>query len=236
MKPERLAMYGVRCAAATLASAGLAYAAHTAYTWLRYGHAPAPAPEEQDPLLDRFMPRYDIVDRLHVPVKAPADVTLATAERQDLMDAPGVRLIFQVRQFAMGAGLEEKRLPSPLIEQVKALGWGELVRVPGHEVVMGAVTQPWKGDVTFRSIPAEEFAAFREPGYVKIAWTLRADPVDAGSCIYRSETRAIATDEESRRRFRKYWSLVSPGVWSIRRLSAAPMRRQAEQHTYPAAA
>jgi hypothetical protein len=47
--------------------------------------------------------------------------------------------------------------------------------------------------------------------------------------MFRSETRAIATDPESRERFRRYWSLVAPGVWLIRRLSAVPMARQAAQ-------
>lgn len=236
MRPTRLALFGVRCAAGALACAGLGYAAHTAYTWLRYGHAPRPQDDERDPLLDQFIPRYDVVDRLSFGVRAPADVTLAAAERQDLMNAPGVRPIFQARQFVMGAGLEEKPLPRPLLEQVKALGWVELARVPGREVVMGAVTQPWKGDVTFRSVPPGEFAAFAEPGYVKIAWTLRADPVDATRCVYRSETRAMTTDEESRRRFRNYWSLVAPGVWLVRRLAAPPMRRQVEQEPFPDAA
>lgn len=236
MRAKRLAKYGAQCAAGTMACAGLAYAAHTAYTWLRYGHAPRPRDDEQDPLLDRFMPRYDIVDRMQFGVRAPADITLAAAERQDLMDAPGVRPIFRVRQFVMGAGLEEKPLPRPLLEQVKALGWVELARVPGREVVMGAVTQPWKGDVTFRSIPPGEFAAFTEPGYVRIAWTLRCDPTGAGTCVYRSETRAIATDAESRRRFRNYWSMVAPGVWLIRRLAAAPMRCEVEHRRFPAAA
>lgn len=236
MRATRLVRQCARCAAGTLACAGLGYAAHTAYTWLRFGQASRPTDDEQDPLLDQFMPRYDVVDRMSFGVRAPADVTLAAAEQQDLMNAPGVRPIFQLRQFMMGAGLEEKPLPRPLIEQVKALGWVELARVPGREVVMGAVTQPWQGDVTFRSIPPEEFAAFAEPGYVKIAWTLRADPVDDGSCIYRSETRAIGTDEDARRRFRNYWSMVAPGVWLIRRLAAAPMRHQVERERFPTAA
>ena len=36
----------------------------------------------------------------------------------------------------------------------------------------------------FRSVPADEFAAFDEPDYVKIAWTLRADPVDDGTVVF----------------------------------------------------
>lgn len=235
MRTREMVNTGTRCVTGALACAGAAYVAHTAYTWLRYGRPPTPAPAERDLLLDTFMPQYDVVDRMQREVQAPAEVTLAAAETQDLMGAPGVNLIFRVRQLAMGADLETKALPSPLIEQVKALGWIELRRIPGREVVMGAVTQPWKGDVTFRAIPPGEFAAFAEPGYVKIAWTLRADPLGPDRSLFRSETRAAATDEASRARFRRYWSLVAPGVWLIRRLSAAPMAAEAERRGAAAA-
>jgi hypothetical protein len=228
MQSRNAGAKGARWITGALAFAGGVYAANTLVTWLRYGHARPPAPSEHDSLLDIFMPRYDVVDRMHLDVHAPAEVTLRAAEEQNLMDAPGVNLIFRARQFAMG-GHDDRDLPKPLLEQVKALGWVELARRPGREVVLGAVTQPWKGDVTFRSVPPAEFAAFAEPGYVKIAWTLRADPVDLNASRFRSETRAVATDEASRQRFRKYWSLVAPGVWLIRRLSSVPMQRAAER-------
>jgi hypothetical protein len=83
--------------------------------------------------------------------------------------------------------------------------------------------------VTFRALSSEEFAAFREPGFVKIVWTLRADPVDAGTSIFRTETRAMATDAAARARFRRYWAFVSPGIALIRRLSLDPLRREAER-------
>jgi len=219
---------GTRCITGALAFAGGVYAANAALTWLRYGSARPPSPPERDSLLDTFMPHYDVVDRMAVDVNAPPEITLTAAEQQDLMGAPGVSAIFRARQVVMGAGFETRELPKPLIEQVKALGWVELARVPGREVVLGAVTQPWQGDVTFHSIAPERFAAFAEPGFVKIAWTLRADPLGDHASRFRSETRAMATDEASRRRFRNYWSLVAPGVWLIRRLSSRPMRQSAE--------
>lgn len=236
MRHRSMVTTGLQLGAGALACAGAAYAAHTAFTWLRYGRQGPTGPDERDTLLDRFMPQYEVVDRLHAKVRAPADVTLEAAEQQDLMDAPGVSAIFRLRQLAMGSGLETRTLPAPLVEQMKALGWVELARVPGREVVFGAVTQPWLGDVVFRSIAPSEFAAFDEPGYVKIAWTLRADPLPGNVTLFRTETRAIATDDDSRARFRTYWSMVAPGVWLIRRLSVAPMKRRAERRVAVAAA
>ena len=109
------------------------------------------------------------------------------------------------------------------------MGWGVLAEVPGREIVVGAVTKPWEPNVVFRALPPEQFASFNEPGFVKIAWTLRADPVDAGSSVFRTETRTMTTDRVARAKFRRYWSFVSPGVVLIRRLSLLPLKREAER-------
>jgi hypothetical protein len=109
------------------------------------------------------------------------------------------------------------------------LGWGVLADVPDRELVVGAVTQPWKADVTFQALASDEFAAFSAPGFVKIAWTLRADPVDGETSTFRTETRAVATDASARARFRRYWAFVSPGTALIRRLSLRPLQRDAER-------
>jgi hypothetical protein len=94
---------------------------------------------------------------------------------------------------------------------------------------MGAVTRPWEADVTFQALPPGDFAAFAQPGFVKIVWTLRADPVDAGTSVFRTETRAVATDAGARARFRRYWAWASPGIRLIRRLSLRPLRLEAER-------
>jgi hypothetical protein len=95
--------------------------------------------------------------------------------------------------------------------------------------VMGAVTQPWKGDVVFRGIPANEFVGFHESGYVKIAWTLGADPVSPIESVFRTETRVIATDPIARQRFRWYWARFSPGIVLIRRAMLGAVKDEAER-------
>ena len=72
-----------------------AYGAYVGITWFRYGDAAPPSPEEQDPLLDRFMPSYDVAERHHVRVAAPAAVTLAAAQEMDLLHSPSVRAIIK---------------------------------------------------------------------------------------------------------------------------------------------
>ena len=107
------------------------------------------------------------------------------------------------------------------------MGWGELTVIPGREIVMGAVTQPWLANVVFRGVPADEYRAFREPDYVKIVWTIRTDPSGPAACVFRTETRVVATDDGARAKFRWYWARFSPGIVLIRRMLLGSIRREA---------
>jgi hypothetical protein len=210
------------------AAAG-AYATYAGITWFRYGQPSRSAPESQDPLLDRFMPLYDVAERHHIRVSAPAEITLAAAGDADLLQSPIARAIFRTRELILGSEPDRAARPRGWLAFTQSIGWRVLAEVPGREVVVGAVTQPWKANVTFHGLSPDEFAAFNEPGYVKVAWTLRADPITPTESVFRTETRGIATDASARAKFRRYWSLVSPGIIAIRWMTLQPVKAEAER-------
>ena len=212
--------------AATAAGAILVgWTAHAAVTWLRYGRPRRNSPE--DSLLDRFMPLYEVAERHQIKVAAPAAVTLAAANRVKFEDSATVRAIFRVRELVMG-GAHGPTHSGGILDQTLALGWGILAEEAGREVAVGAVTQPWRADVRFRDVPADRFAAFDEPGYAKIVWTLAADSLGPAVSLFRTETRVVTTDGTSRRRFRIYWSMFSPGIRLIRNRTLRLVKREAE--------
>ena len=89
--------------AGALGVAAGAYAGYVGVTWLRYGH-PAPArADDADPLLDRFMPTYEIVERHHIGVAAPGAVTLDVAREVELQASPVVRAVIRAREILLGA-------------------------------------------------------------------------------------------------------------------------------------
>ena len=206
-----------------------AYGAVAAHAWWRYGSPATPNADEHDAMLDAVMPRYDIVERHRVAVRAPAAITFQAACDVDLFASSCVSGIFRTRELLLGARSARATAHVGLIAFAESLGWRMLGHIPGREVVMGAVTQPWAANVVFQGMAAERFREFDDPGNVKIAWTLRADPTGDGHAIFRSETRALATDATARRKFRRYWSLVSPGVWLIRRLTLPSIKTRAER-------
>jgi hypothetical protein len=218
----------VRWIGAGIGVAAATYLARGGWTWLRFGVvAPAP-PAAAEPLLDAFMPDYDIVERHHTRIDAPADVALIAACEIDVLESPLARAIFTARALALGGRRDEQPHPRGLLAQMQAIGWEVLAQVPGREIVFGAVTRPWEAKPAFRPVGKGFFAGFNEPGYVKIAWTLRADPDGEEDCIFRTETRACATDPFARARFRGYWAL-EPGVSVIHCALLEPVKRDAER-------
>jgi len=219
-----------RWTAAGLGLAAGAYAVYAGVTWSRYGRPSRPAPEEGDALLDQFMPVYDVVERHHIDLAAPAAVTLAVAREVDLFDNAVVRAVIRARELLLRAGPAPRQRRHGFLADMQSMGWVILAETP-EEIVGGAVTRPWEANVRFRSVPPEQFASFEEPDYVKIAWTLRADATSETTSIFRTETRALATDHSARVQFRRYWSFISPGTFLIRRMMLGPIKAEAERQT-----
>jgi hypothetical protein len=184
--------------------------------------------DEADRLLDEFIPAYEVVERHQVRVAAPATIALAAACDMDLAQSAIIRSIFKGRELILGAQPDKVRSPRTLLAWAKELGWAVLAEIPDREIVLGAVTRPWDANPVFRPLPPQEFAGFHEPGYAKIAWTLRADPISTMESVARTETRVATTDPAGRKAFRRYWSLVSPGVEVIRWASLRLIKREAE--------
>jgi len=219
----------LKWAAGALGVATGAYATYVGVTWFRYGHPVRARADDADALLDRFMPACDVTERHHIHVAAPAETTFRAACEQDLMALPVVRAIFKAREIVLGGEPDSAAHPRGLLALTKSIGWGVLAEVPGREVVMGAVTQPWYANVVFGPLPPQEFIAFDEPDHVKIAWTLRADAMGPHASVFRTETRVVTTSAAARSKFRWYWARFSPGILLIRWLSLGPMKRDAER-------
>jgi hypothetical protein len=216
-----------RLAAAGAGAAALVGAGWMGATWLRYGK-PRPRDRRSDPLLDRFMPAYEVRERHQTMVAPPAEATWPAARGLDQHRSPQIRAIFRGRELLMRATPDRTRPRQDFLTEVLALGWRVLAEEPGRALVMGAVTQPWQANVVFRGLPPEEFAAFAEPGYAKIVWNLAVTPLGAGRSVFSTETRVATTDADARRRFRRYWALMSPGILLIRRESLRLVRCEAE--------
>jgi hypothetical protein len=249
MKAKHYARFAGRLLAGGAAFAAASYATYAGITWYRYGRTEHKVNgEESDSLLDLYLPEYEVADRHHIRVAAPAETTFAAVCEMNMSQSAIVRAIFKTRELALGCAAamakgefatcsqtnsqqQETKQQKEFLSEMKALGWGVLAEIPAREIVLGAVTQPWVAKPVFRAVRPEEFAAFQEPGYVKIVFTLRADPLNPSESMARTETRVATTDPVARARFRRYWALVSPGVILIRRGLLRSVKTEAERRT-----
>jgi hypothetical protein len=150
--------------AGAIGVAAAVYVAYATLAWIRYGRVKPPTPDEADPLLDRFMPAYDVVERGHIVVAAPADVTFTAACEADLIRSRLIRAVFRTRALILGSQADQGGRPRGLVALTTSLGWMILAEVGGREIVVGTVTKPWSANVIFRRIAPDQFAGFDEPG------------------------------------------------------------------------
>ena len=85
---------------------------------------------------------------------------------------------------------------------IRSLGFSPLVHEPDC-VVVGAAGRPWT--------PRGGLVAFEKAGLgqVRMLLEVSATADGDGSVLY-TETRVAATDDKSRRAFRRYWRAVGP--------------------------
>ncbi len=185
-------------------------------------------------LLDRFVDVPDAAIASHRIVSAPVGVTFAAARSLDLLEVqtPLLTASFWVR------GLPAKLLgrPDPAPAERLTLegdlglpGWMLLDESPGREIVFGAVGVFWTPTIRWNlDVAPDAFAAFDEPGWGKIACSYSTRPYGERRTLLTYECRTLTTDDDSRRRFDRYWWLIRPFVRHIMNATVRTIAAHAE--------
>jgi hypothetical protein len=145
---------------------------------------------------------------------------------------PLVILLYALRSapalLARGRGLPRERGRSQWEQMLEADGFLALVDEE-DEIVLGYAGQPWRlgGGIGAGVSSADDWSEFSAAGYVKAVMNFRADPAEGGALLT-TETRVLATDEATRRRFGRYWRVIRPGSGLIRRSWLHAAARRAE--------
>ena len=164
--------------------------------------------------LDRVLPDWHFRERHARRLDAPAERVFAAVRDVTLAEMGVFRVLARLRGIRVPAD-------RPFVELALAGGWEVVAEVPGRDLVLGTIGQPWR----FRGgqRPDGAFATFDRPGYAKLAidWRLERG-------VLSTETRVFLTDEESRRKFRRYWLLVRPWSGLIRRVWLRAIARRAQ--------
>lgn len=159
------------------------------------------------------LPVYHHVERHSIRVAATPERALAAAREVRLDDVRVVRVLFGLR------GLRSAPRGS-IWEAMAASGFA-----PFGDDTLVAVGRPWALRRSLRRF--DDFVAFAEPGWAKLALDLRSAPEGEGARL-ETETRVYLTDRGARRRFRAYWLAIRPFSGLTRRSWLRAAKRRAE--------
>lgn len=112
-------------------------------------------------------------------------------------------------------------------------GWLALGEAPGRELVFGAIGKVWQPDIDWKPVVVDEFRAFAEPDYAKIAAGFSIRPYGVDRALLSYEARTVGTDEAAGRKFLRYWWLVRRFVHVVMRGAVVTIKDLAEEEPAP---
>jgi hypothetical protein len=186
-------------------------------------------------VLDRLLPSFQAVERHATTIAASADQVWAGLSQVTVGELRLFRVLVGVRALPGRLARSPRArfdAAEPLLGWAVRFGFSILGEDVRRELVVGAIGQPWRlaGGRGMAVAGGQDFAAFDQAGYAKMAVNFRLAPIAGGRATRLStETRVACTDPTSARRFARYWRLIRPASGAIRGSWLTAIKRRAER-------
>jgi hypothetical protein len=167
-------------------------------------------------LIDAFLPTYDFNEVHSLEVDAPAARLYDILTTADLRRPFIIRLLMGIRSLPSrlaGAPADPRAIS---LRHVEEIGFTLLGENPPHEIVVGVEGKFWKLDPEMCSPSEVNLGAPVPAGRARAIWNFTVAPITGARSRLTTETRIQCGDEDSRRRFGRYWRFVQPGSGLIR--------------------
>lgn len=177
-------------------------------------------------VLDDAMPEFQFYEKHSIRIHARPEQVLQAVRESTFGDMKCMATLLRVRAAALrihdtSASLQNKRV----LDLFSASGY--LTGGNEHEVVMfGGGNARERHVLQARTL--QEFAEYREPGAVKMAYNFAVEDAGGGWTNISTETRVQATDDLTRRGMARYWRLIVPGSGLLRRQWLDAIKQKAE--------
>src|SRR5215216_5809051 len=180
-------------------------------------------------LIDDFLTSYDVAAKYEIAVRAPIEQVYHAVRDMDLSGSSIIRLLFRLRELPalLKPRTSEQGLGLTLDDLIRS-GFILLGENPPHEIVLGVVGRFWTSSGCIQRLDVDGFRAFCEEGFAKAVWNFSLNAHDAGLTTLATETRILCLGRESRKKFRRYWTLVGPFSGVIRKETLKAVRSKAE--------
>jgi hypothetical protein len=181
-------------------------------------------------MLDTVLPTPRLLEIDHVELGAPPERVWQLLRHENLARSPLIHALFALRglpERLRGKRVDPEIRIDDLASSEARRGFQVLMEEPGREVVVGAIGKVWEPEIPFVHVnDARAYAAFDEPGFVKVAWAVRVLPWGESGSRVEVEVRVDATDDASWPKFKRYFRLIGPGSHFIRRTLLASLARE----------
>lgn len=183
-------------------------------------------------LIDEYLPQHDFVERHQTFIRAPRGLVYKAVRHLDMTRSPVIRSLFVLRSLpaflSRRSGQKRERLGLTLDGLLNS-GFVLLEEKPGEELLLGLIGRFWTPSGGLVRVDADEFRAFRRPGYTRAAWNFSLFEEEDGNTLLVTETRVQCTDSTSRKRFGLYWTVIGPFSGLIRREILRSIKHDAER-------
>ena len=169
-----------------------------------------------------FIPGATSGNRTSIDIEARPEEVWEAMQRVEMRDMRLTGALMGVR--SVPALVKRRRRPSPndhrapttLLDAMSGR-FVTLAAVENEILTLGVIGQFWKlsGGVDVAITDATEFVEFDEPGYVKAAIDFLVESTSTGTRLSTSTDNA-ATDQDTAKKFGRYWRIIGPGSKIIR--------------------
>ena len=181
-------------------------------------------------MLDQVIPTPRLLEIDHADVAGRPERVWLLLRHGELASSALIRALFALRTLPerlAGKPVSSSVRIDQLRSSAKHPGFQLLLEEPPRELVVGAIGKVWRVELPFVHVAhAADYAAFREPGYIKVAWAIRVLPRGEQDCRVEFELRVDATDDSSWHKFQRYFRLIGPTSHFIRRSLLRSLARE----------
>jgi hypothetical protein len=181
-------------------------------------------------LLDRLIPAPRLVEIDRVDLDAPPFKVWELVRHGDLARSPFVRALFAIRTLPDRLRGSTEAPGGIRIDDLRSSpekpGFQMLVEDPPREFAVAAIGKVWHAKIPFVHVAgADAYLQFRQDGFVKVAWAIRVSARGEHDAHVEIEVRVDATDDESWKKFRRYFAIIGPASRFIRHSALSGLAR-----------
>jgi len=183
---------------------------------------------QTDLKLDALLPNYSFNEYHEVRINASPEDVKQALQTTGVGDIPAIHLLLKIRGIENKSLNQKETSGQPAQKTFSTPDFNFFVTDSTEFIsvmIINASAKTPPPEVT----TLEQFRAFNEPGYVKVAFNFRFISLENGQTLVSTETRNYAMTKEDRRIFGRYWRIIYPGSAIIRRVWLDTLAEKAEK-------